>query len=197
MNQKYFTSGLIFVISVIIVVIFVYPKYQSFKASAQLVSDKQSELDAESALVSEANKVQARYKKAEADLLKVSDLLPVLNQKSIADLFIEIESIASESGVLINVISFGEDSAKSDNKYKTINVKLTALSSYDAFKIFSLGIEKNQHLMDVMTVSITPESGGDKGEKPDSDQATTTESELVPSEERLFIYAVSINVYYQ
>lgn len=196
MSSKYLIAGLVFAASVIIAVVFVYPNYQIFTASEQLAANKQNELDAQTALINEINKAQSRYKKAEDELLTVSDLLPVFNQKSIADLFVEMENIASESGVLMNSINFGGETMKSDKGYKTIDVKLSALASYDAFKKFAAIIEKNRHLMDMTAVSITAGASNVK-EKKTGGEESAAEAAVSQPEDQAFTYSVSINVYYQ
>src|SRR3990167_6172760 len=134
MSSKYLSAGLIFIAAVIVGVVLVYPKYQTFRVSGKAVEEKQGELDAQATLINEINKTKSKYKKAEDDLLKVADLLPVLGPKSIADLFIELESIASESGVLIQTINFGSVLEQKDGKsvkgHRTIDVRLSVASSY-------------------------------------------------------------------
>ena len=203
MSSKYLSAGLIFIATVIVGVVLVYPKYQAFRVSGKVVEEKQSELDAQATLINEINKTKSKYKKAEDDLLKVADLLPVLGPKSIADLFIEMESIASESGVLIQTINFGSASEQKDGKpakgYKTVDARLSIVSSYGAFKKFAATIEKNQHLMDIIDVSVAKGAAQKKEEVADEGSEgieAVTETETRP-EEAVFNYSVTLNAYYQ
>ena len=88
MSSKYLSAGLIFIAAVIVGVVLVYPKYQTFRVSGKAVEEKQGELDAQAALINEINKTKSKYKKAEDDLLKVADLLPALGPKSVSELFV-------------------------------------------------------------------------------------------------------------
>ena len=203
MSSKYLSAGLIFIATVIVGVVLVYPKYQAFRVSGEAIKEKQSELDAQATLINEINKTKSKYKKAEDDLLKVADLLPVFDPKSIADLFIELESVASESGVLIQTINFGSASEQKDGKpakgHKTIDARLSIVSSYGAFKKFAATIEKNQHLMDIIDVSVAKGVAQKKEEVADEgseDIEAVTETETRP-EEAVFNYSVTLNAYYQ
>ena len=203
MSSKYLSAGLIFIATVIVGVVLVYPKYQAFRVSGKAAEEKQGELDAQATLINEINKTKSKYKKAEADLLKVADLLPVLGPKSIADLFIELESVASESGVLIQTINFGSASEQKDGKpakgYKTIDARLSVVASYGAFKKFTATIEKNQHLIDIIDVSVAKGAARKKEEVADEgseDIEAVTETETRP-EEAVFNYSVTLNAYYQ
>ena len=203
MSSKYLSAGLIFIAAVIVGVVLVYPKYQMFRVSGKAVEEKQGELDAQAALINEINKTKSKYKKAEDDLLKVADLLPALGPKSVSELFVELESIASESGVLIQTINFGSASEQKDGKpakgYKTIDARLSVVASYGAFKKFAATIEKNQHLMDIIDVSVAKGVAQKKEEVADEgseDIEAVTETETRP-EEAVFNYSVTLNAYYQ
>ena len=203
MSSKYLSAGLIFIATVIVGVVLVYPKYQAFRVSGEAIEEKQSELDAQATLINEINKTKSKYKKAEDDLLKVADLLPVFDPKSIADLFIELESVASESGVLIQTINFGSASEQKDGKpakgHKTIDARLSIVSSYGAFKKFAATVEKNRHLMDIIDVSVAKGAAQKKEEVADEgseDIEAVTETETRP-EEAVFNYSVTLNAYYQ
>ena len=202
MSSKYLSAGLIFIVTVIVGVVLVYPKYQAFRVSGKAVEEKQSELDAQATLINEINKTKSKYKKAEDDLLKVADLLPAYDPKSIADLFIEMESIASESGVLIQMINFGSASEQKDGKpakgYKTVDVRLSVASSYGAFKKFASMVEKNRHLMDIADVTVAKGAAQKKkGDvKEDFEGAENIAVEASP-EEAIFNYSVALSAYYQ
>ena len=202
MSSKYLSAGLIFIATVIVGVVLVYPKYQVFRASGRVAEEKQGELDAQAALINEINKTKSKYKKAEDDLLKVADLLPLYGRKSVADLFIEMESIASESGVLIQTINFGSASEQKDGKsakgYKTIDARLSVVASYGAFKKFAATVEKNQHLMDIIDVTVAKGAAQKKeGDvKKNSEGAENIAVEASP-EEAVFNYSVMLNAYYQ
>ena len=202
MSSKYLSAGLIFIAAVIVGVVLVHPKYQMFRVSGKAVEEKQGELDAQAALINEINKTKSKYKKAEDDLLKVADLLPALGPKSVSELFVELESIASESGVLIQTINFGSASEQKDGKpakgYKTIDARLSVVASYGAFKKFAATVEKNQHLMDITDVSITKGAAQKKEEAAEEslEGAENIIAEANP-EEAIFNYSVVLNAYYQ
>ena len=202
MSSKYLSAGLIFIAAVIVGVVLVYPKYQVFRVSGKAVDEKQSELDAQAALINEINKTKSKYKKAEDDLLKVSDLLPAFGPKSVAELFIELESIASESGILIQTINFGSTLEQKDGKpaegYKTIDARLSVVASYGAFKKFAATVEKNQHLMDITDITIAKGAAQKKetNAKESSSSIENIITEINP-ESAVFNYSVTLNAYYQ
>ena len=204
MSSKYLSAGLIFIAAVIVGVVLVYPKYQTFRVSGKAVEEKQGELDAQAALINEINKTKSKYKKAEDDLLKVADLLPALGPKSVSELFVELESIASESGVLIQTINFGSALEQKDGKpakgYKTIDARLSVVASYGAFKKFAATVEKNQHLMDITDITVT-KSAAQKKEEAVKSGVEGVENIEAPAEakpeEAVFNYSVTLNAYYQ
>lgn len=197
MDRRYIIAGLVFIAGVIIAVVLAYPKFQVVQISSRLVSEKQNEFDAQMVLVQEISRLRSQQRQMEEDVALIEDLLPTFSKKSVSDLFVELEGIAAESGLLLDTVSFseakeqaqkGKEKTAGAGTYKTIAAQLKMKGEYRDFKRFVRMIETNKHLMDITTaaISATPVSKDEKADKSLSD------AEKMPP-----TYSVTIHAYYQ
>lgn len=201
MDRKYLIAGLFFTAAAIIAVVLTYPKYQVMRISSQLVTDKENEFIAQNVLVQEISRLKSQQKQMTDEIAAVTDLLPLLNEKSTPDLFVEVEGIAAESGLSITTVSFGGQKSQTQNagvktsapvtQYKIITAQLKMQGEYDSFKKFVRTIETNKHLMDISFASIIalpPSRGAKKG------------ADVIPAElssQQTPTYSVTLQAYYQ
>lgn len=196
MDRRYLIAGLFFIAAVIMAVVLVYPKFQVIQISSQLVDEKQNEFDAQMVLVQEISRLRTQQKQMTEEVAVMVDLLPVFTKKSVSDLFIELESIAAESGLLLDTISFTEtkDQTQKDPgktagsaMHKTVLAQLRMKGEYRDFKNFVRMIETNKHLMDITIASI-----GAASEAQTNAGAPASEKTKNPP-----TYSVTIRAYYQ
>lgn len=200
MDRRYIIAGLFFFASVILAVVLVYPKYQVVQISSRLVEEKANEFEAQMVLVQEISRLRSQQKQMTEEIAHMEDLLPTLTKKSVADLFIELESIAAESGLLLDTISFAEEKEQaqkagqkqaSAKMYKTISAQLRMQGEYRDLKNFVRIIEKNKHLMDIMNVSISTASSVGEAQKSGTTSEKSQTITVLPS------FAIMIRAYYQ
>ena len=174
MDRRYIIAGLFFFASVILAVVLVYPKYQVVQISMRLVEEKANEYEAQMVLVQEISRLRSQQKQMTEEIAHMEDLLPTLTKKSVADLFIELESIAAESGLLLDTISFSEEKEQAQKAgqkpvpvkmYKTISAQVKMQGEYRDLKNFVRIVEKNKHLMDIITTKISTTSSENKAQK--------------------------------
>lgn len=199
MDRRYIIAGLFFVAAAIMAVVLVYPKYQVVRISSQLAAEKQSEFDAQLVLVQEISRLRSQQRQMTEEIAQVADLLPVFSKKSVADLFVELEVIAAESGLLMDTVSFaeikataprGQEKAVVATTYKTISAQVKMKGEYRDFKKFVRTIETNKHLMDITITTIASSAIGSKVKVQDEEKDTAV-PEVPPT------YTVTINAYYQ
>ena len=145
--------------------------------------------------------VEHRYETTKASVERMFSVLPVWSAASIPELLIELEGLARTNGISVESISFqeaknpsaaGEPGEQRNVGYRTVTVAAGARGTYESMKGFLQAVESSQHLMDVITLSLTA------ADAPQERTGTTTEEVL---EERgasdIFSYTISINAYYQ
>lgn len=209
MDKKYIIAGALLVITVILGIILVNPKYQEFSAFATTLSDKQAELDKGNQTVAAITKVFDSYKKASQNISRVNALLPVMDAQSIPKLFIEMEGLASQNGLSLKSLSFAggsissapaspaaAEAGKQQKAYKVISVKLSVQGSYASLKQFGDAVESNEHLMDIISFSIVGGSAQASGQQTGSANAAPA-SGAKKSAESDFSSSMSIDTYYQ
>lgn len=198
MDRRYIIAGLFFTVAVIVTVVLAYPKFQVMQISSRLVAEKQDEFEAQMVLVQEISRLRSQHKQMEGQFSVMSELVPPFTKKSVSDLFVELETIAAESGLLIDSISFtevkdstqkGKEKAVSSSIFKTVSAQLKMKGEYRDFKNFVRAIEMNRHLMDITLASIA--SGAEEQEQKDG------ESESGAAEKTPPMYSVTIHAYYQ
>lgn len=197
MNRQYISALLLFAAAVIVVIVLVYPTYQVTLLSSQELLKRQKEFETQSSLVQELSRLKTKYKEVEPQLSRLFTLLPALGPTSIPELFIELEGLTAQNGLLLEKVSFslaksptpqGGDTERT--AFKTITAQIALKGSYQGLKNFAKAVETNEHLMDIASVSLTAPKGSteEEGEK---GKESAEEARGVLS------YTMSIVAYYQ
>ena len=191
MDRRYIIAGLFFIITAIVAIVLVYPKYQVMSVAAKAVDEKQKEFDSQMALVQDISRLKSQYNAAKEELKRVNALIPEYGEKSIAALFVELEGLTARNGVLLESVSFGQSKTLGkgqEKRYRTINAGLMLKGDYQSFKNFLRGIETSEHLMDIISISVNVI----QEEKEDEE-----ETEVSANTPQILSYKVDINAYYQ
>ena len=191
MDRRYIIAGLFFIITAIVAIVLVYPKYQVMSVAAKAVDEKQKEFDSQMALVQDISRLKSQYNAAKEELKRVNALIPEYGEKSIAALFVELEGLTARNGVLLESVSFGQSKTLGkgqEKRYRTINASLMLKGDYQSFKNFLRGIETSEHLMDIISISVNVI----QEEKEDEE-----ETEVSANTPQILSYKVDINAYYQ
>lgn len=204
MDRKYILAGTLFILTMIIGIVFVYPKYKESSNSSQALSVKRAEQEKLNVTVAAITRVYDSYKKSTQDIGRIERLLPVLDDQSIPKLFVEMEGLASQSGIFLNSISFkdekidvskkSENSSKTTSGYKTIEIFLEGKGGYNSIKAFGDAIENNEHLMDITLLSIVNSNAPtDTNSTETNTSANTGQGKTVAD----LTYKIIISAYYQ
>src|SRR3989344_458026 len=208
MDKKYILAATLFILTVIIGIVFVYTKYQETSASSRTLSEKRAEQEKLNVTVASIARVYDSYKKSSQNIDRIQYLLPKLDAQSIPKLFIEMEGIASQSGIFLNSISFKDEKSDTPAKpggtaqvskgYKKINVFIDAKGEYGSIKSFGDTIENNEHLMDIESLSIisfqASKGEGSTGKTAPADAGQGTEQDKPLTD---LTYRMVISAYYQ
>ncbi len=208
MDRKYILAGTLFILTTIIGIVFVFPKYRAVTVSSQTLSDKRAEQEKQNITIASITRIYDSYKKSSQDIGRIEYLLPIKDTQSIPKLFIEMEGLASQSGIFLNTISFRDensgasvksnDSAQAVKEYKKITIFINAKGDYNSIKSFGDAIENNEHLMDIASLSIvsshTSKGGSAKGKSTSGDTGQTTKQDKADTD---LTYVLVINTYYQ
>ncbi|MBI5912835.1 type 4a pilus biogenesis protein PilO [Candidatus Azambacteria bacterium] len=158
MDRRYLIASLFFIVAAVVAVVLVYPKYQVMSSSARIADEKQKEFDSQIALVQDISRLKSQYNEAKEEFGRVGVLIPAHSEGSAANLFVELEGLASRNGILLETISFGQSKTLGKEKEKrhfTINAKLSLKGDYRSLKNFVRAIETSEHLMDVVLISVS------------------------------------------
>lgn len=167
MDRRYLIASIFFIVAAVGAVMLVYPKYQTMRLSAFTAKEKQKEFDSQIALVQDISRLKSQYNEVKEEFGRVAVLIPVYNEESISRLFVELEGLSSRNGMLLDAISFGQGKAigkEKEKKYRAINAKLSLKGDYRSFKNFMRAIETSEHLMDVVSISVSAAKEEEKEE---------------------------------
>lgn len=198
MDKRYFIAIVLCAAAGIIAFTLAYPAYRQVRSLERFVAWREEELAAQNALVKEIGKLKTQQKQMQKETARVFDLLPSFGAQSIPELFIALEGLASQSGVVLDTISFAPHTqtkgaaGAEENLYKTVNAQFSLKGSYDDLKRFARAIETSEHLMDMTALSLLPPAASEK---------TSQEKEGAQKEARgeagLFSLKASLDAYYQ
>jgi len=193
MDRKYFIASLFLIIAVVVAVVLVYPKYQAMGSLLGAIEEKQKEFTSQVALVQDISRLKSQHNEVKDEFNRVSALIPVADEQSVADLFVELEGLTSRNGVLLESISFAQGKAlakEKEKRYHTISTILSIKGSYQSIKNFMRTIETSEHLMDVVSIAITAPAQEKEGEE-------KKEGEPVVVAQQVLTVKAEINAYYQ
>src|SRR3989338_4391338 len=92
---------------------------------------------------------------------KIRKFLPA--ESALSKLFIDVDTMATQSGVHISNISFSENELPPPNLPEVGNalgITLSVEGSYDQFRLFLSSLEKNIRLIDVVGMNLTQKPTG-------------------------------------
>ncbi len=170
---KYYKLIILFFVATIIGLSYYFilnPKYQQASIGGKYnVSSLQQELDRRSAYLADLKSLDNNYKLInQKDIEKIKMILP--EEKDIAGIFVQLESLAKENNLFLDGVSINEaeteniDSAEKNNDgIKKLSIKLNLTSTtedgdYNEIKNFLSSLEYNLRLFDVNAVYFSPGS---------------------------------------
>jgi len=200
MNQKNIISLISFIVSLILIFVFVFPLFSSARAIYSDLTQKRQEIEKLKELSSKIGKIEQDYDSISEAIEKV--LLALPEEKDLPQLLVQFEKIAVNNGLLLESIEFGEISKKEESDfirsiedYETLNqskkmlstfpnssVLLKVVGSYSAFKNYISALEKNVRSMDIYSIQFSFSESGMRS---------------LFSDSGIFEFNLGINVYYK
>jgi len=182
---------------IIIILIFVFvivllfldlPSYNKVASLKAEIKNYQESLRDKEELLIKVDQLKEVYNNRKNAISKVSFVLP--DSKAIPGLIVQIESLTSENGLILEGINFTEKKVKKATRanqedsgvqpnynHKTLNVSLRLNGGYLQFKGFLEALELNVRIMDLKKITISSEED--------------EEGNLI------FTYNLDLEVYYQ
>jgi len=199
MNQKNIISLISFIVSLILIFVFVFPLFSSAREIYSDLNQKRQEIEKLKELSSKIGKIEQDYDSISEAIEKV--LLALPEEKDLPQLLVQFEKIAVNNGLLLESIEFGEISKKEESDfirsiedYETLNqskkmlstfpnssVLLKVAGSYSAFKNYISALEKNVRSMDIYSIQFSNDS----------------KMRSLFSDSGIFEFDLGINVYYK
>ena len=200
MNKKNIISLISFIISLILIFVFVFPLFSSARAIYSDLTQKRQEIEKLKELSGKIGKIEQDYDSISEAVEKV--LLALPEEKDLPQLLVQLEKIAVNNGLLLESIEFGEISKKEESDfirsikdYETLNqskkmlstfpnssVLLKVAGSYSAFKNYISALEKNVRSMDIYSIQFSFSESGMRS---------------LFSDSGIFEFNLGINVYYK
>jgi Tfp pilus assembly protein PilO len=180
---------------------FAHPTYSEIKNITQEIEVKEDTLEKKQRLVADIEKLVNQYEDIKGRVNKVFYALP--NEAEIPNVLVQLESLASENGMIFESLKFSkvrqsvqnktasESSAASSSEVadqqnvveqiKSVSIDINLTGSYENFKDYLKSLENNIRIMDITSISFSSSSGSsEEGEVSDN-----------------FSYSVQLKVYYQ
>lgn len=178
MNRQIFIFSILVVILAVGLWGFVWPQWQVFSLNMEEVKSAENSLAETKVLKEKLTSLTALYQNEEKmeELGKIFFALPQKND--IPSLLVNLESLASQSGLVIKSVGFTEDAKKTKSStsdsaggdltaslgsanmaVKSLGVTLVLSGDYSGFINFLRSAEMNLRLMDIESLSFQQDQG--------------------------------------
>jgi len=164
--------GILILASIGVIVLLDVPNVQGILALRKQIEVAKQNFSERQAFIGKVDSLIDVYQKNEENIDKLDQILPA--KEDIPNLIVQVEALVFEQGLILdqlNVNSSAEDTgatvaeevrtgqaAANAPKYKTLNIDLGFTGDYSAMKNFLKATEENMRLIDIDSISITPEA---------------------------------------
>lgn len=192
MNKKIIISLISLALSLVLIFVFGFSQWSSIKIFRTELAQKKQLINEIKELLTKVGEIEQEYQEVADEAQKIFVGLP--QEKDTAYLLVHFETLASQNGLLMESINFGQiikkeeqqalqqqsdQSAKILSNSPSFSVNLNMIGSYDAFKNYLAAIESSARLMDINSINFIVRS----------------QSELSAALD-IFEFNLGINVYY-
>ncbi|OGZ63770.1 MAG: hypothetical protein A3A98_00565 [Candidatus Staskawiczbacteria bacterium RIFCSPLOWO2_01_FULL_40_39] len=156
--NKPVSTVIIFIITLVLIFLFVWPKYQESIVLQKKLAEKQAEYNNKAMyyvkILDAMNEINSRKEV----IGKISSALP--SDVAFAPLVYFLQKKSSEAGLIIKSIKFSEVSKKNPNQtldgsgIKVIKFNMNILGNYQGLKNFLLLLERSARLFEVDSISF-------------------------------------------
>ncbi|MBU2229331.1 type 4a pilus biogenesis protein PilO [Patescibacteria group bacterium] len=178
---RFILGAVVVLLLVLSTYLIILPKYKQIADEGYLdYEQKQQTLEAKKNELRELQKLQEELSQiTTVEMERLERILP--SSKDIPDIFLQMESLARESGLTVSRVSIAETSGRSSNSNSsaaknsetnvnqaggiqtiTISLSVEGNTTYDSLKILLDNIEDNMRIVDLDSLSYSPpETEGD------------------------------------
>jgi|GEM_PF-1415836 len=166
MNKKIIISLISLTLSIALIFLFAFSQWPLIKNLRTELTQKKQILNELNELLDRVNQIEEEYQEVADDAQKIFLGLPT--KKDISYLLVHFETLASDNGLLLESINFGQidkdkkqkanqeidKSPKLLSNLSSFSVDLSMAGSYDAFKNYLNAMENSVRLMDIKLVNF-------------------------------------------
>ena len=163
--NKPIATVIILVITLIVIFLFAWPKYQEYNDLQKQFIDKQAEYNGKSVYFQKISQILSDIQVNKSSLEKINDALP--DNIEFAPLVYFLQKKGSESGLLVKSVVFSQVSSSayaqtqaalpesaSAKQVKNIPFTINVLGNYQGLKNFLYALESSSRIFEVDTISF-------------------------------------------
>src|SRR3989338_10248389 len=155
---KYFILPLILFSAAFVISFWIlWPLYGDITAAMQLREQNQDNLMQRKKLTENLERLISQYNERSGDIASLNKAIP--NGQNIPELLVNLEAIASESGLIFENVNFKPKDLKAPG-IKTLTMDINVKGSYPDFLNYLKALEKSLRIFDVTIVSFSGISPG-------------------------------------
>lgn len=159
MINKTITSSISFLLALLILGVFAWPKYQELKSIQEKIGAKETELQYLEEYFKNLKTLSEELKKHSDNLSKIDSFLP--SDPSLPSLLEFLQKTGSEHGLILKKIGQAtSSSSKTQERIKEYQIQLSLSGSYSSLKSYLAALEKTSRLIEVDSISFfSPREG--------------------------------------
>lgn len=164
---------IVFILILILIAVVVFldvPKLQQILNLRQQAEEQKEIFLEKQNLLVKIEELSKSYQEGKKNLEKINHILP--SGQDIPNLIVQLEALAFEGGLVLENIRFSLPEEKKAGRaqevrtkkevaledYNSLTVDLSLIGDYSAFKNFLKAVEDNIRLMDITSISLSPEA---------------------------------------
>ncbi len=142
-----------------------WPLYGDVRGALELKKQNQDNLSSRKKLTENLERLISQYNERSSDIASLNKAVP--SGQNVPELLVNLEALASESGLIFESVNFKPKDLKAKG-IKTLIAEIKVKGSYPAFLSYLRALEKSLRIFDVINVSFSGISPGQIGAKIDS-----------------------------
>ncbi len=151
MRNYPFYIAIVFVLSVVLIVVFILPQYKDFNSLKKEIIEKEARLQSQEDYLKELQQTLKEVEKRKEDFEKLESALP--DELLLTDFLNFLQKTTSQTGLILKDISSATISGE-EKGVKTARINFELEGNYSSFKNFLLVIEKSARLVEVESISF-------------------------------------------
>lgn len=149
-------------ISIIVGILFLWPKYQNFQITQRQLENKEIELLFRKEYYQQLDSLSEKLKEFSTEVSKIDSALPLDSSSAALSFYNFLQKVSLENGLIMNSIgSFSLSPLSARPDVQIISIPIGATGSYAALKNFLKALEKSSRIIEVNSIFFS--SPGEEG----------------------------------